>query len=66
MGCLRLHNYLCETENSLYTPQGFVDVELADVKIKEREWRSQALQDGCLKLMKPPKGGLKKVVANEL
>ena len=66
MACLCLHNYLCQTENSLYTPQGFVDVELADVKIKEREWRSQAWQDGCLKLMKPPKGSLKKVVANEL
>ena len=66
MACLCLHNYLCETENSLYTPQGFVDVELANVKIKEREWRSQAWQDGCLKFMKAPKGGLKKVVANEL
>ena len=66
MACLCLHNYLRQTENSLYTPQGFVDVELADGKIKEREWRSQAGQDGSLKLIKPPKGSRRKVVANEL
>ena len=66
MACLCLHNYLRQTENSLYTTQGFVDVELADGKIKEGEWRSQAGQDGYLKLMKPPKGGRRKVVANEL
>ena len=39
MACLCLHNYLRQTENSLYTPQGFVDVELVDGKIKEGEWR---------------------------
>ena len=50
----------------MYTPQGFVDVVLADGKIKEGERRSQAGQDGCLKLMKPPKGGRRKVVANKL
>ena len=65
MVCLCLHNYLLQTENSLYTPQGFVDVKLADGKIKEGEWKSQAGQDGCLKLMKPPKDGWRKVVANE-
>ena len=37
MACLCLHNYLCQTENSLYTPQGFVDGELADGKIEEGE-----------------------------
>ena len=66
MACLCLHNYLRQTENSLYTPQGFVDVELADGKINEGECRLQARQDGCLKLMKPPKGGWRKIVANEL
>ena len=50
----------------MYTPQGFVDVKLADDKIKEGECRSQAGQDGCLKLMKAPKGGRRKVVAKEL
>ena len=64
--CLCVYNYLRQTKNSLYAPQGFVDVELADGKIKEGEWRSQARQDGCLKLMKPPKEGRRKVVANEL
>ena len=66
MACLCLHNYLRQTKNSLYTPQGFVDVELADGEIKEEEWRSQAPQDGCFKLMKFPKGGRRKVLANEL
>ena len=65
MACLCLRNYLRQTENSLYIPQGFVDVELADGKINEREWRSQAEQDGCLKLMKPPKGGWRKILENE-
>ena len=66
MACLCLYNYHHQTENSLYTPQGFVDVKLADGKIKEGEWRSRAGHDGCLKLMKPPKGGRRKIVANEL
>ena len=38
IACLCLHNYLRQTENSLYTPQGFVDVELADGKIKEKHF----------------------------
>ena len=39
MAYLRILNYLCQTENYLYTPQGFFDIELADGKIKEGEWR---------------------------
>ena len=66
MACLCLHNYLCQAENFLYTPQSFADIELADGKIKEGEWRSQARQDDCLKLMQAPKGGRRKVAANEL
>ena len=50
----------------MYTPQSFLDIELADGKIKEVEWSSQAGQDGCLKLMKSPRGGRRKIVANEL
>ena len=38
MACLRLHNYLRQTKNSLYTPQGFADAKLVDGKIKEGEW----------------------------
>ena len=66
IACFCLRNYLRQTENSLYTPQHFVDVEFVDGKIEEGEWRSQAGQDGCLKLMKPLKGSRKKIVANEL
>ena len=66
MVCLCLHSCLRQTKNYLYTTQSFVDVELADGKIKEREWRSKAGQDVCLKLMKPPKGGWRKIVSNEL
>ena len=66
MACLCLHDYLRQTEHSLYTPQGFTDVELAGGKIKEGECSVQAGQDGWLKLMKPPKGDRRKVVMNEL
>ena len=66
MACLCLHNYLCQTKFFLYIPQGLADVKLAKGKIKKGEWRLQAGQDGCLKLMKPPKGGWRKIVANEL
>ena len=66
MVCLCLHNYLWHTENSLYTPQGFADIELVDGKIKEGKWRSQVRKASCLKLMETPKGGLRKVVADEL
>ena len=37
MACLCLPNYLPPTKNYLYTSQGFVDVKLADSKIKEGE-----------------------------
>ena len=66
MACVCLHNYFRQTKNSLYTSQGFVDVELADSKIKEGKWRSQTMQDGCLKSRKPPNIGQRKIVANEL
>ena len=66
MACLCLHNYPRQSENYLYMPQGFVGVEFVDGKIKEGEWRSQAGHDGCLKLMKLPKGGRRNVVAKEL
>ena len=66
MACLCLHNYLLQTKNSLYTPQGFVNVELEDNKINKEKLKSQARQDGCLKLMEPLKSGRKKIVANKL
>ena len=35
MACLCLHNYLRQTENSFYTPQGFVDAEVRNGEIKD-------------------------------
>ena len=66
MACLRLHKYLLQTKNSLYTPQGFVTVELADNKINEEKLKSQAKHDVCLKLMEPLKSGQREIVANKL
>ena len=66
MACLCLHNYLRQMENSLYTPQGFVDVEVGNGEIKDGEWRSQVQHDGCLQPFNPSKGGRRKILANEL
>ena len=40
LACLALHNYLRQTDNSMYTPHGFVDSENSNGEIKEGEWRS--------------------------
>ena len=40
LACLALHNYLRQTDNAMYTPQGFVDSENKDGQIKKGEWRS--------------------------
>jgi hypothetical protein len=66
MACICLHNYLRQTENSLYTPKGFVDVILADGTIKEGEWRARVTSDGGLQSIKPMKGGRRKVEATDL
>ena len=66
IACLCLHNYLRQTENSLYTPQGFVDLELGNGEIKVGEWRSHIQEDGCLRSLNISKGGRRKIVANEL
>ena len=67
MASLCLHNYLRQTENSLYTPRGFMDVETGDGRIKPGEWRSQiGMQPGSLHQIKPAKGGRRKIEANEL
>ena len=39
LACLTLHNYLRQTDNSMYTPQGFVDSRSSNGQIKEGEWR---------------------------
>lgn len=67
LACLCLHNYLRQTENSMYTPFGFVDIETAKGEIKPGEWRSYISEGGgCLKNMNIAKGGRRKVVANEV
>ena len=38
--CLALHNYLRQTNNSSYTPYGFLDIESSDGTIKPGEWRA--------------------------
>jgi len=40
LACLGLHNYLRQTDNAMYTPQGFLDSENKNGEIKEGEWRS--------------------------
>ena len=37
VACLALHNYLRQTENAVYTPDGFIDSESRDGSIKEGE-----------------------------
>ena len=41
LACLALHNYLCLTDNSPYTPAGFIDLEEKHGNFVPREWRSQ-------------------------
>ena len=38
--CLALHNYLRQTCNANYTPNGFIDSESGDGTIKPGEWRA--------------------------
>ena len=53
-------------ENSLDTPLGFVDLELANGEIKEGEWRSHTQEDGGLQPLCLSNGGRRKIEANEL
>ena len=41
MACLCLHNYLRLTENSLYSPWGFIDVATKGGEIKPGDWRRE-------------------------
>ena len=55
--CLALHNYLRQTDNAMYTPQGFVDSESKNGNIKEGEWRSiKQNQSGALHNINPVRG----------
>ena len=66
LSCLCLHNYLRQTENSLYCPYGFVDIETANGEIKEEEWRSIKLNQNCLENVKKMRGGRRKDGAKEI
>ena len=48
-----LHNYLMQTENSLYRPSGFVDSENSDGDIIEGHWR-ESIRNDPISLLKIP------------
>ena len=56
MACLCLHNYLRMTENSLYTPCGFIDVATKGGEIKPGDWRRLEVTDGAVVPIKRLKG----------
>ena len=41
LACLALHKYLRLTDNTLYTPAGFIDLEDKHGKFIPEEWRSK-------------------------
>ena len=49
-----LHNYLRQTENSLYCPSGFVDTEEANGDVQPGHWRELTGNDENLLLKKLP------------
>ncbi|XP_066936564.1 putative nuclease HARBI1 [Clytia hemisphaerica] len=53
--CLALHNYLRLTNNSSYTPSGFIDIESSDGTIKPGEWRA-AKPTGSFEPIRPVRG----------
>ena len=61
--CMCLHNYLRQTENSFYCPQGFIDVSNRSGDIKEGEWRKLDACGGLLDTMKKVKGSRRNVCA---
>ena len=56
LACICLHNYLRLTENSCYTPRGFIDVATKGGDIKHVEWRSHQVQDSAIKPITKIKG----------
>lgn len=45
LACLALHNYLRQTNNAVYTPQGFVDCEISNGDIIPGAWRGEGQND---------------------
>ena len=57
LSCLCLHNYLRQTENSLYCPHGFVDIQTGDGEIRVGKWRSIKVDHNFLESLDKLRGG---------
>ena len=66
MACLSLHNYLRQTDNAMYCPNGFVDSSCSNGEFKPGAWRKHDVQAGGLKPVAPIKGCRRGAVANEV
>ena len=59
MACLALHNYLRQTDNAFYSPQGFMDSEESSGNVRPGLWRSASESDegrNCFQRLKKVKG----------
>ena len=60
LACLSLHNYLMQTDNTMYIPTGFIDSENRDGTILPGEWRNQMaghdVKTGCIRSTRPLRG----------
>lgn len=63
MACLSLHNYLRLTENSLYTPYGFIDIASNGGEIRPGDWRKMSTENGAIVPMTKLKGRRRKMQA---
>ena len=66
LSCLCLHNYLRQTENLLYCPHGFVDIQTGDGEIRVGEWRSIKVDHNVLEPLDKLRGGLSKHEARQV
>ena len=66
LSCLCLHNYLRQTENSLYCPHGFVEIQTGDGEIRVGEWRSIKVDHNVLEPLDKLRGGRSKLEARQV
>ena len=66
LSCLCLHNYLRQTENLLYCPHGFVDIQTGDGEIRAGEWRSIKVDHNALEPLDMLRGGRSKLEARQV
>lgn len=66
LSCLCLHNYLRQTENSLYSPHGFVDIPTGNGEIKSGEWRSINVNHNAFQPFNRVRGGSSKFKARRV